>query len=298
MIGILQNLNLTDEKLKKIEQWHLSNVQDLIENFSEELVDNRTIEGLKKEISPLTIDEIIISSPSDLKILISSLPHKELNKYILKYHQNKHIFVYLYDKYRQAYGSKLVKKLELSVCPYCNKEYISSKGKKTPAQFDHFFNKKEYPILALSLYNLIPCCATCNKWKSTAKFNISPYYKKYKTDDIIQFSYTPKDTNDFSIEVKALITPMEINVTKLELKERYSIHEDILNELIEKHRHYVKAYKLFLENILKANGVPNGMALDEFYYGNYLTQDKYYKRPLSKFTRDIIEELDNINNDE
>ena len=61
-------------------------------------------------------------------------------------------------------------KRNVTVCPYCNRQYvftvIPSKGRVRP-QFDHYFPKKDYPYLALSLYNLIPSCSICNMAKSS-----------------------------------------------------------------------------------------------------------------------------------
>jgi hypothetical protein len=70
----------------------------------------------------------------------------------------------------------LAQKLNLKVCPYCNRNYTltinkevvnSHLGKikvvKTRPDFDHFFCKSKHPILALSFYNLIPSCAICNR---------------------------------------------------------------------------------------------------------------------------------------
>lgn len=53
---------------------------------------------------------------------------------------------------------------------YCNAETLyafewkSDDGvlKLSKSAFDHFFTRARYPFLALSLYNLIPCCTRCN----------------------------------------------------------------------------------------------------------------------------------------
>ena len=53
----------------------------------------------------------------------------------------------------------------LTVCPYCNRSYINSRERNLGAELDHFYNKKDYPMFAISLYNFIPSCSTCNKLK-------------------------------------------------------------------------------------------------------------------------------------
>ena len=50
----------------------------------------------------------------------------------------------------------------LRVCPYCGMEIIKPTN-RTKKQIDHFFPKSKYPFLALSYYNLIPSCDTCNE---------------------------------------------------------------------------------------------------------------------------------------
>lgn len=66
---------------------------------------------------------------------------------------------FLFDK------TKHVRSLNLRVCPYCGRSYIyavEENGTMVKPQIDHFFPKSKYPYLALSYFNLIPICQTCN----------------------------------------------------------------------------------------------------------------------------------------
>lgn len=79
--------------------------------------------------------------------------------------------------------SEFVRQLDVRYCPYCNaetvgvvdyvehKEWITAKKqsqrvKNTPHEsfsaIDHILPKDDYPLLALSLYNLVPACFRCN----------------------------------------------------------------------------------------------------------------------------------------
>ena len=49
----------------------------------------------------------------------------------------------------------------LCICPYCSEEGIEPTN-NTKKQIDHFLPKRQYPFLAMSYYNLIPSCETCN----------------------------------------------------------------------------------------------------------------------------------------
>lgn len=293
MIGILQNHNLDKKKMEDILEWHLNAITNIWEGFRSKLKYGKTKEQLIRDLGKTTIEQIVVAVPLDLANMIVALPHEKLKKYIVK-RTGKHIFCHLYETYRTKYGAELVKRLEMIVCPYCNRNFINSDGDKTPAQFDHFINKDSYPIFALSLYNLIPCCNTCNHWKGTINFTISPYDKKYTTDTLIQFSYYQKDIDEYVIETKAIDSRININIDTLQLSKRYATHEDLLKELILKRKCYCKCNKEALNNLLENNGLSNDMTIEEFFYGNYLTEDKYYLRPLSKFTHDILLELDQL----
>jgi len=55
-------------------------------------------------------------------------------------------------------------------CFYCNKDFINNFEENTDKlvstfQLDHFYDKGTYPYLALSFYNFIPSCPTCNSSK-------------------------------------------------------------------------------------------------------------------------------------
>lgn len=294
MIGILQNKNLNDKKMSEIVNWHYIIVEKMLKLSKVKLLYNRTIKQLENDLGRIHLKDIITASPNELVKLVNVLPHDKINKYIVRGSQ-EHFFCYLYSKYRKKYGAELAKKLEVTVCPYCNRNFINTKGDKAPVQFDHFFNKSKYPIFSLSLYNLIPCCGTCNQWKGTSDFEISLYDSNYNTDDMVQFSYFPTDCDEFEIEVKPLNPIMKINIDKLQLKEIYSTHTDLIRELIKKKQFYNQYNIKFLQDLADKNGMPNNMNVKEFLYGNYLSQDKYYLRPLSKFTRDILIELDQHN---
>jgi len=112
------------------------------------------------------------------KLLLAD--QKELRNYISKFGSYAGSTIksdYLLNsvfKYKNFANRKIAyhisSKRNVTVCPYCNRQYIftviPSKGRVRP-QFDHYFPKKEYPYLALSLYNMIPSCSICNMAKSS-----------------------------------------------------------------------------------------------------------------------------------
>lgn len=65
----------------------------------------------------------------------------------------------------------------LLVCPYCNRNYVNNRGKALGSEMDHFYNKKEYPMFAISLYNFIPSCSICNRIKGIKELKINPFLR-------------------------------------------------------------------------------------------------------------------------
>lgn len=82
----------------------------------------------------------------------------------------------------------LAKWLNVKTCPYCNMQYTlyvhgqTKKARMAKFQFDHFYDKAEYPMLSMSLCNLIPSCASCNQGKSKGKLGLEfhPYHAAIK----------------------------------------------------------------------------------------------------------------------
>ena len=92
---------------------------------------------------------------------------------------------------------KFLKPLDWSVCPYCNRNFIANFEEdkegvaRTRVSFhmDHFYPKSKFPYLALSVYNLLPSCPTCNV---TVKSNLiintpTPYDPDYQDCQNLQF---------------------------------------------------------------------------------------------------------------
>lgn len=192
----------------------------------------------------------------------------------------------------------LVDILGETVCPYCNRMYINRSNKHTICQFDHFFDKSTYPILAVSFYNLIPCCGTCNLIKKNQMLDYSPYDENFTSaDQLIKFDFEALDYTEMSgdkpphkILVNYLNPKMETNGKKLELEEVYQIHTDEIQELILKQRMYGERYVDHLNKKYSQIGI----SLGRLVVGSYISPDGYGKRPLSKMKTDIAKKLNII----
>jgi hypothetical protein len=70
-------------------------------------------------------------------------------------------------------------------------------------------------------------------------------------------------------------------------QELYQNHKDIVIELILKEINYPKSY---IQELIK-NSFETEKEIYRFVFSNYLENDKLHQRPLSKLTKDIVEEL-------
>ena len=69
------------------------------------------------------------------------------------------------------------------------------------------------------------------------------------------------------------------------------MHKNLVKELYVKYLMYTDDYRKSLQELFSTQCSILSMSLDEVYYGNFLTEDKYFLRPLSKLTHDIISEI-------
>lgn len=75
-----------------------------------------------------------------------------------------------FSSQREGWGAyPLIDELRNTVCPYCNRSYTHSVFEDDifggRPELDHFLSKSFFPFFALSVYNLIPVCHSCNHAK-------------------------------------------------------------------------------------------------------------------------------------
>ncbi len=195
-----------------------------------------------------------------------------------------------------------------NTCAYCNRTYTTTIGddakKFARGDFDHFLAKSLYPYFRLSFYNLIPCCVICNRnakkdGETSIDNNIYPYAEGFDNKTI--FTYLPKCYEEIigkgNPEIDFLFLGDNIhthkskgNINLFRLKQQYSIHTQELNDIINKRRVFSDSYLQELQNdypqLIKS--------FDDAYllaFGKEFELANDEKRPLSKFTRDIVDEL-------
>lgn len=199
----------------------------------------------------------------------------------------------------------LTKQLNINVCPYCNRQYISTLMPKnnsgsTRPTLDHFYLKSKYPYLALSFYNLIPSCYCCNsQLRGTKEISLHPYEKGF--EGILHF-YTEIESIDNLYNLQ-LTKHKKIEPNPADLKQA-EINSEVfqLNELYQQnHIEYVKELtkRVIIYDALFSKGLKTqfgNLFSDDLdarntMLANHTTIDDLEKRPLAKLTKDICEEL-------
>ena len=206
---------------------------------------------------------------------------------------------------------KLATHLDCKVCPYCNRipiTTVDSSVKSLRPDFDHFLSKARYPYLALSLYNLIPCCTICNsRTKGAIEFkskdNIHPYLSGYENTMkfILKLGYEPGDSfvkshylatiKEFSVEYQLdmarLSTQSKIknNMEVFRLIDLYNKHRVEISSLIDKAQSYDED---LMTQLFKKKKLNSKSSKFKHLFGTYWEIDKFGLVPLSKLNRDIF----------
>lgn len=192
--------------------------------------------------------------------------------------------------------------LGINCCPYCNRTYITTLGtdrdKFSRPDIDHFLAKSKYGYLRFSFFNLIPSCVICNRnakgRKSTnIKENIYPYTEGF--DNKTKFTYLPQSdgTNKIFFQHFGDRTHKKKsskNISLFKLEEQYKTHSMEIEHLIELKRIHSIAY---IEDLMTdyPGLIKNEKEAYFIAFGKEFEMINDEKRPLSKFTRDILENL-------
>nr|WP_315252064.1 HNH endonuclease [uncultured Flavobacterium sp.] len=278
---------------------------------------NKIIEEkyIKRDDKPVYLPNCFLKFLSDnFEELISAEPnslleiHLKYNKLVFSVNERENIKSFFlqtgYKNFQNNYGKEFLNLLRIDTCVYCNRNYTLQFDIETNharAELDHWFPKSEFPVLALSFYNLIPSCHSCNHikgaskgydWLKVLEDQNHPYFDKNE----FLFSYDYKTYNDFRVKVKVgKDSKTDKTLVFNKTKEIYNAHSDKeLKNLLDLRFKYSKNY---LDILLNKTFTELSMSKEEAYrmiFGIETKEEDYHKRPFSKFKHDIIEELKNI----
>ena len=184
----------------------------------------------------------------------------------------------------------LVKNLDVTVCPYCNRNYINSRHDKLGCEFDHYYSKDKFPFFALTLSNLVPSCSTCNRIKQANDYEFCPF--DLEEDIEVKFVVSPS-SKDSKIKILFGEKSQEDNILKLE--DAYEIHKKDVAKMFMKEEKYCKEYRDYLISLLGDKGNIGNEFSEEFFdsmiFGEIANDsfDDYLNHSLSKFKKDIYD---------
>lgn len=327
-------INPKEKKIIKALNNHLTELFPLIQNR----VSTSTNESIRNFLSDDVLKKILNSKPKELEKINTSfyksisnyslrgydiyknnlnVNYKNLTTSQLKRNRTKyktlHIELNRIFNYENSFSVKttkystynLAETLDISACTYCNRIYtktVITPEKITRPEFDHWFPKGKYPLLALSFFNLIPSCHICNSSaKGDTDFSLITHIHPYVDKKInMQFSYKyDKGLSNHKFKLKFdgdNDNKAKTTAKEFKLEEIYETHEDELKDLLRIKNIYSDTYLEKLNGLLGST-----VSYDEIYrlaFGTYIEESKFDKRPLSRMKRDILKELDIIKNED
>lgn len=304
-------IHITD-KVKEAVKNHLKHYQ---ESILTELESHNNGSDLRKSIFKFLIKKnkkILTGIPEDLLCIIRCF-ECILNSYGYDFDSKDDEILDIKEDIKKVYNYraftkndikkpwdayKLAKLLSVNVCPYCNRNYtytvVTNKKNIVRPEFDHFYSQSRYPFLALSFFNLVPSCHTCNHIKRSIDVVGENYHHPYTKGFHKETRFTSGITvEDFLAKGhKAAITisidtTHSFNVECFRLNEIYKHHKDIAIDIFEKSQFYSRknldAFKALLNNSNPGEDY-------YFFLGNYCDEQDFGKRPLAKLTHDIAYE--------
>lgn len=253
---------------------------------------------IKKVLGPHLFRELILCPPHRLKSF--ACPAKLVPDDVFS----------VYDSFFSSSGRDnvnnadwLLERLDIKVCPYCNRSYtFTIKGKHgVRPELDHFYPRsiKTYKHLAISFYNLVPSCPMCNHQKWMNVFDFHPYYgmvdgsgriPRLRVDDSkVVYSSTHRPIL-FPDKPQIKIENPNTNTDVLQLESLYRHHSDYAKEILDKILAYNSALYTPLVSAFQGMGrTPE--EIDRLIWGSYIADAEQAKRPMSKLTKDILDQF-------
>ena len=268
------------------------------------LWDAEKLKYKKDSIGPIPLVPKIVNG---IHVTVNGIP-----KYVKSKIKDKILLKLGYKGLRSSFYPKYFKEIGIKACIYCNSQLTISAIKNAKKEFsakfdvDHYHSKDDYPFLSISLFNLYPACASCNRLKSTNPIEFELYSDdaskvkkssyKFKLDSKSKAKYlTNKNSNE--IEFSFEEPPYNLGIKKFNevfhIEGIYQTQLDLTEELIIKSQMYNSSYlKTLQDNFSKLNLHPE--LFKRTLIGSYTEDKDLHKRPISKLVMDIAKELELI----
>lgn len=277
------------KKIAKLDRWCEKHLQNVLQTDGRRI--SYDFEGVVKALpEELMAMKRHLDAMPDLDLIMDELkePSSKGKKMIC------YVRATLYKDMEKGARRLLIDSLDVSVCPYCNRNYVFSKDNADTCDLDHFIPEGKYPVFAASFYNLIPSCPVCNRKKNEKDFRFYPHDLESDIDHEIVFSYIPTDvdymTNAKSIVVDVRSVPPnlhKVQIETLELDKIYRHHSDVAHDIVKKSLIFNEVY---VQNLYhEFEGIFSSEAeVTELIYGAPPKSNEYGMWPLSKMTADLL----------
>lgn len=206
-----------------------------------------------------------------------------------------------YDDLTSETRGALVERMDVTVCPYCNMQYIPpvliEGSTRYLGDLDHVLPKSTYSLFSLSLWNLIPSCKACNQIfkKNHGARILNPHQQGFDNDCILTLHYRStreiiglEPPAEMRWEIQPSANPgdrkqMEHNLRIFRLNEVYRCHTPrIQKTLRQRYLLNSSGYRKSLQRLLQTQDGPL------LWYGVSLEPSKFQNEILSKAIYDTI----------
>lgn len=204
----------------------------------------------------------------------------------------------------------LAKLIQRNTCTYCNRQYVftverpvikSNKDYIAKPVFDHWFAKSDYPLLSLSIHNLIPSCTVCNSSvKGTTKMSINNHIHPYipepnEADFTFRATKTISTQPEWELKIdRKAGSRIDNTIKDFALDEIYALHAPLeAKDIMDFHDAYPDDYLKTLFSILNEDNKWH-LTQAEVYrilFGTELDSDKFLDRPFSKLKHDLLKQI-------
>lgn len=247
------------------------------------------LEGYVKSTFDLDNLRDFFLAPADELLEFRKNKKKETNKKVLKLIDvfNNFSKIGIGDGDNVISGHRFLSLFGNIYCPYCNINSLNVSLEKEGvrnAQIDHFIPKKEFPYVAMSLYNFIPSCGNCNLRKPRkSELPANPISGENYDADSVFFIDMKGGELCFGLDV---YNKIKLNNDKLKFKALYeNMHEDF-KRLRKQYNRYSRAQ---LEKELKKGENTLDEILDVVFEATP-NKNQYHKFRIGKCKSEIIKE--------
>lgn len=271
-------------KLKDLKEYfNIQDKQEIIENYFKEFM-NPIIASYRKPHKKY-------ETMKDLKELASNIDND-----LRKLNADINLIINYNLIYNNNMRDQIMLTANIDICPYCGRQFITRFNDRSSADLDHFYPKKYFPLLSLSLYNFIPSCQICNsRFKNQhIKRILYPFNNGYEDNAKFGIKFNSPITDIYpsvKIQIKNVSKDKhfetEEDLKLFHIEEVYQSHNEFISNLIARKRIYDNAN--FRDSITKLVSYKmEDEEINDLLFGYSFNLEYDQKKPLAKLVKDIF----------